>query len=138
MGPAKTGGKTKRNARLRNGREVTEHAGRVSFEEKKKDQSSLFIMIIEEIWEIDDGEYTCQAFNSVGFTSTTCRVKVGAPPRIEYIPSELHLPEGDNTKIKVKWSGDMPFKVKISRNGEELATDSSRVKMTLFDEYRVE
>merc|ERR1712079_470271 len=71
---------------LRNGREITEQPGRVKFEEKKKDKSSLFIMIIEEIWEIDDGEYTS---------------------------SELHLPEGDNTKIKVKWSGDMPFTVNI-------------------------
>ena len=121
---------------LRNGREVTEQAGRVKFEEKKKDKSSLFIMIIEEIWEIDDGEYTCQAFNSMGYASTSCRVKVGAPPRIEYIPSELHLPEGDNTKIKVKWSGDMPFIVNIFRNGEELS-DSSRLKMTLFDEFLI-
>ena len=38
---------------LRNGREITEQPGRVKFEEKKKDKSSLFIMIIEEIWEID-------------------------------------------------------------------------------------
>ena len=121
---------------LRNGREVTEQPGRVKFEEKKKDKSSLFIMIIEEIWEIDDGEYTCQAFNSMGYTSTSCRVKVGAPPRIEYIPSELHLPEGDNTKIKVKWSGDMPFTVNIYRNGTEI-TESARFKMTLFDEFLI-
>jgi len=121
---------------LRNGREVTEQAGRVKFEEKKKDQSSLFIMIIEEIWEIDDGEYSCQAFNSMGYVATSCRVKVGAPPRIEYIPSELHLPEGDNTKIKVKWSGDMPFTVNIFRNGVELQ-DNPRIKMTLFDEFLI-
>ena len=71
---------------LRNGREITEQPGRVKFEEKKKDKSSLFIMIIEEIWEIDDGEYTCQVFNSMRYTSTNCRVKVGPLPRIEYIP----------------------------------------------------
>ena len=93
-------------------------------------------MIIEEIWEIDDGEYSCQAYNSMGYVSSNCRVKVGAPPRIEYIPSELHLPEGDNTKIKVKWSGDMPFDVKIFRNGQELS-DGGRLKMTLFDEFLI-
>merc|ERR1719391_1767759 len=121
----------------KNGREVTEQAGRVSFEERKKDdKSSLFIMIIEEIWEIDDGEYSCQAYNSMGYVTSNCRVKVGAPPRIEYIPSELHLPEGDNTKIKVKWSGDMPFDVKIFRNGTELS-DGGRLKMTLFDEFLI-
>ena len=130
-------GKPSPSARwLRNGREVTEQAGRVKFEEKKKDKSSFFMMVIEEIWEIDDGEYSCQAYNSMGYTSTNCRVKVGAPPRIEYIPSELHLPEGDNTKIKVKWTGDMPFTVKITRNGEEIA-DTTRVKMTLFDEFLI-
>ena len=121
----------------KNGREVTQQPGRVSFEEKKKDdKSSLFIMIIEEIWEIDDGEYSCQAYNSMGYVTSNCRVKVGAPPRIEYIPSELHLPEGDNTKIKVKWSGDMPFDVKIFRNGTELS-DGGRLKMTLFDEFLI-
>ena len=93
-------------------------------------------MIIEEIWEIDDGEYTCQVFNTMGYVSTNCRVKVGAPPRIENIPSELHLPEGDNTKIKVEWSDDMPFTVKFFRNGEELV-DNARIKMTLFDEFLI-
>ena len=114
-------GKPKHGYRwLRNGREVTEQSRKVKLEEKNKDQSYLFIMIIEEIWEIDDGEYTCQAFNTMGYVSTSCRVKVGAPPRIENIPSELHLSEGDNTKIKVEWSDEMPFTVKFFRNGEEL------------------
>jgi hypothetical protein len=121
---------------MKNGRDVTEQPGRVSFESKKKGGSTFFMMIVEEIWEIDDGEYTCQAYNSMGFTNSNCRLRVGAPPRIEYIPSELHLPEGDNTKIKIKWSGDMPFVVKIFRNGDELV-DSSRVKMTLFDEFLI-
>jgi len=121
---------------MKNGRDVTEQPGRVSFESKKKGGSTFFMMIVEEIWEIDDGEYTCQAYNSMGFTNSNCRLRVGAPPRIEYIPSELHLPEGDNTKIKIKWSGDMPFIVKIFRNGDELV-DSTRVKMTLFDEFLI-
>ena len=81
-------------------------------------------MIIKEIWEIDDVEYTCQVFNSMRYTSTNCRAKVGLLPRIECIPSELHLPEG-NTKIKVKWSGDMPFTVNIYRNGTK-PTENSR------------
>ena len=68
-------------------------------------------MIIKEIWEIDDVEYTCQVFNSMRYTSINCRAKVGPLPRIECIPSELCLPEDNNTKIKEKWSGDMPFTV---------------------------
>ena len=72
----------------------------------------------------------------MGYVSTSCRVKVGAPPRIENIPSELHLSEGDNTKIKVEWSDDMPFTVKFFRNGEELV-DNARIKMTLFDKFLI-
>ena len=82
-------------------------------------------MIIKEIWEIDDGEYTCQVFNSMRYTSTNCKAKVGPLPRIECIPSELYLPEDNNTKIKVKWSGDMPFTVNIYRNGTK-PTENSR------------
>ena len=58
------------------------------------------------------------------YTITNCREKVGPFPRIECIPSELYLPEDNNTKIKVKWSGDMPFTVNIYRNGTKPAENS--------------
>ena len=83
---------------MKKGREVSEQPGRVSLEEK----NGLFTLPITELWEIDEGDYVCQAFNSIAFAYTNCRLKVGAPPKIEYIPSELHLPEGDNTKVKVR------------------------------------
>ena len=85
-----------------------------------EERNGVFRLIIEELWEIDEGEYTCQAYNHFGYSHTNCRLKVGAPPRIEYIPSELHLPEGDNSKIKVKWSGDLPFEVEILKDGKKI------------------
>ena len=68
---------------LKNGREVLEQPGRITKEEK----NGRFTLTIEELWEIDEGEYTCQAFNSFGYALTTCKVKVGAPPKIESIPT---------------------------------------------------
>ena len=117
---------------MKNGREITEQPGRVIMEEK----NGTFTLTITELWEIDEGEYVCQAYNSFGFVYTNCRLKAGAPPRIESIPSELHLPEGDNTKVKIKWSGDMPFVIEMFRNGEKL-TESVNFKMTIFDEFLI-
>ena len=117
---------------LKNGREVLEQPGRISKEEK----NGKFTLIIEELWEIDEGEYTCQAVNSFGYALTTCKVKVGAPPKIESIPSELHMSEGDNSKVKIKWSGDMPFTVELFRNDQKIS-ESGQLKMTLFDEFLI-
>ncbi len=117
---------------LKNGREVLEQPGRVVKEEK----NGKFTLTIEELWEVDEGEYTCQAHNSFGYALTTCRVKVGAPPKIESIPSDLHLSEGDNTKIKIKWSGDLPFVIELFRNDVKIV-ESSSLKMTIFDEFLI-
>lgn len=117
---------------MKNGREITEHPGRVIMEEN----NGVFTLTITELWEIDEGEYTCQAYNHHGYSNTNCRLKVGAPPKIEYLPSELHYPEGDNSKIKVKWSGDLPFNVEVFRNGK-LITESSQFKMSIFDEFLI-
>ena len=117
---------------MKNGRELSEQPGRVIMEEK----NGTFILTIEELWEIDDGDYICQAFNSLGYVNTNCRLRVGAPPRIEYIPSELHLPEGDNSKVKIKWSGDMPFTVELFKEGQ-LMTESTNFKMAVFDEFLI-
>jgi hypothetical protein len=117
---------------MKNGREVLEQPGRVVKEEK----NGRFTLIIEELWEVDEGEYTCQAFNSFGYALTNCRVKVGAPPKIESIPSDLHLSEGDNSKVKIKWSGDLPFEIELFRNDEKIS-ESSQLKLTIFDEFLI-
>ena len=127
-----TGKPTPKAKWMKNGREVSEQPGRVILEEK----NGLFTLTITELWEIDEGDYVCQAFNSIGFAYTNCRLKVGAPPKIEYIPSELHLPEGDNTKVKIKWSGDMPFTVELFRNGQAMK-ENPNFKMAIFDEFLI-
>ena len=73
---------------------------------------------------------------SLGFANSNCRLKVGAPPKIEYMPKELHLPEGDNSKIKIKWSGDLPVDIEIVKNGQKV-TESGKFKITTFDEFLI-
>ncbi len=118
---------------VRNGREIAEHPGRVEMTEK---EGGVFRLTITELWEMDEGEYTCQAYNDFGYSHSSCRLKVGAPPRIEHLPGELHLPVGDNSKVKVKWSGDLPFDVEVFKDGKKI-TESHRFKMTVFDEFLI-
>lgn len=57
---------------LRNGREITA-GGRFRMETK----GGIFRLIISEVWEADDGDYTCEANNTIGFVTTTSRLKIG-------------------------------------------------------------
>lgn len=57
-----------------------------------------------------------------------------APPRIERLPGDLYLPEGDNTKIKIYYSGDQPLDVTLSKNGQNVE-ESAHIKYTVFDDY---
>ena len=62
---------------MKNGREITEHPGRVAMEEKDNGKGGrIFKIVVEEIWEIDEGEYTCQAWNNFGYSHTSARLKV--------------------------------------------------------------
>lgn len=56
------------------------------------------------------------------------------PPRITRIPGDLHLPEHDNTKIKILYTGDQPVDVTISKDGRTLS-ESVHFKFTVFDDY---
>lgn len=57
-----------------------------------------------------------------------------APPRIDRLPGDLYLPEGDNTKIKIYYSGDQPLDVTLSRGGRNI-DESEHLKYTVFDDY---
>ena len=63
-----------------------------------------------------------------------CNIYILAPPRIERIPGDLYLPEGDNTKIKIYYSGDQPLDITLSKN-DVIIEESARIKYTVFDDY---
>lgn len=56
------------------------------------------------------------------------------PPRIDRIPDALYLPEGDNSKIKIFYSGDQPMDVFLNKDGEEVS-QTPHIKYTVFDDY---
>jgi len=114
---------------LKNGREIT-LGGRISTSTEK----GVFKLTISDMWEMDEGDYACVAANDAGQATTVGRVKIGNPPRITQIPDALYLPEADNTKIKIYFSGDLPLTVTLKVDGAPIE-ESQRVKITVFDEF---
>lgn len=114
---------------LKNGREIT-----VGGRFKTESYDGLFRLIISEISQGDEADYSCHASNSMGSAITSSRLKIGSPPRIDRLPDDLYLPEGDNSKIKIFYKGDHPMDVVIKKDGETLR-ESSHIKLTIFDEY---
>jgi len=116
---------------LKNGRELVAGTGRFRTEST---EDGVFRLILHDVMDVDAGDYTCEASNPCGSVRTTCTLKIGSPPRIDRIPNELFLPEGDNTKIKIYYSGDQPMEVSLTINGKPVSGDG-RVKLTVFDEF---
>lgn len=114
---------------LRNGREVA-LGGRMNAEAK----NGVFRLTISDMWEVDEGDFACVAANDAGQATSIARVRIGNPPRITQMQDVLFLPEGDNTKIKIYFTGDLPLDVSLSLNGQALEA-STRLKFTVFDEF---
>lgn len=114
---------------LRNGREIA-LTGRF----RSESSDGKFKLYISDAQQGDEGDYTCEAVNTLGFVHTTGRLKIGNPPRIDRIPNEVYLVEKDNTKIKIYYSGDQPIEFTLKKDGSEIK-DSSHIKYTIFDDY---
>lgn len=114
---------------LKNGREITP-GGRFRIEDK----GNTSFLHVSDLLDIDEGDYTCEASNPVGSVTSTGHLKIGSPPRIDRLPGDLYLPEGDNTKIKIYYSGDQPLDVSLTKNGRNV-DESAHIKYTVFDDY---
>lgn len=116
---------------LRNGREILlTPGGRI----KCESNNGTFRLTITDSSHNDEGDYTCEAINSLGQIRTTAALKIGTPPRIERIPTDLYLAENESSKIKVYYSGDQPIVCTLRHNGRELV-DSPSSRITVFDDY---
>ncbi|XP_073811656.1 projectin protein bent isoform X33 [Musca autumnalis] len=125
-------GKPEPTARwLRNGKEIQMNTGRFSCDCK----DGVFRLHISNIQSGDEGDYTCEAVNSLGFVHTSGYLRIGSPPVIHRCPEELFLPEDDNAKIKVFYGGDHPMNIVIFKNNEKLIEEESHLKITVFDDY---
>uniref|UniRef100_A0A1A9V0P1 Twitchin n=1 Tax=Glossina austeni TaxID=7395 RepID=A0A1A9V0P1_GLOAU len=118
---------------LRNGKEIPMGCGRITSDSK----DGVFRLHFSNIQAGDEGTYTCEAINSLGFVHTSGYLKIGSPPVINRYPSELVLAENDNTKIKIFYGGDQPMAISISKNNELISDmgNDSHFKITQFDEY---
>lgn len=58
---------------LRNGKEITP-GGRY----RAESANGVFKLHFNDVNDVDDGEYTCEAYNPVGFVATSARVKIGS------------------------------------------------------------
>ncbi|XP_013148822.1 PREDICTED: twitchin isoform X2 [Papilio polytes] len=114
---------------LKNGREIVLGARYIA--ESREGTLKLNIL---EVADGDEGDYTCEAVNSLGFIYCIAHLKIGSPPRITRMPGDLHLPEHDNTKIKILYTGDQPVDVTLSRDGRVLS-ETPHFKYTVFDDY---
>lgn len=118
---------------LRNGRElIITPGGRY----RSEANNGIFKLFISSGTHNDEADYTCQAINSLGFVHTTAHLKIGSPPRIERIPTDLSLAERESFKVKVHYSGDQPIACTLRRGGRDI-TDSPRSRVTIFDDYVV-
>lgn len=116
---------------LRNGREVIiTPGGRI----RSDTCDGVFKLHITDAVHNDEGDYTCEAINSLGLIHTTAQLKVGTPPRIERIPADLNLAEKDSSKIKIYYSGDQPISCTLRHNNKSI-TDSPHNRITVFDDY---
>uniref|UniRef100_A0AAG5CTD6 Twitchin n=1 Tax=Anopheles atroparvus TaxID=41427 RepID=A0AAG5CTD6_ANOAO len=116
---------------LRNGKEIT-HGGQYALESK----NGVFSLHIANVTYRDEGDYTCEALNFVGVIHTTGALKIGVPPKLVNIPSDVYLVKGDNAKIKLCFHGDQPMEVNISKDREKLI-ETDHIKYTVFDDYAV-
>ncbi|KAG7296949.1 hypothetical protein JYU34_019855 [Plutella xylostella] len=114
---------------LKNGREIV--LGTRFIADCREGVMKLNIL---EATNADEGDYTCEAINNIGFIYCTGHLKIGNPPRITRMPGDLHLPEHDNTKIKILYTGDQPVDVVMMKDGHKV-TDSPHLKYTVFDDY---
>ena len=58
-----------------------------------EERNGIFRLIISELWEVDEGEYSCEASNALGSVTCSARLKLGNPARIERMSGHLYLPE---------------------------------------------
>ncbi|UYV65935.1 unc-22 [Cordylochernes scorpioides] len=115
---------------FKNGHEVLP-VGRVSMQDK---EDGIYKLTISEIWESDEGEYSCEITNPLGGDKCAAMLYVAAPPRIEQCPTDVTFPEHENGKIKVYFSGTGPFEVMLFKEGIETQSDD-HLKFTVFDDY---
>ena len=117
---------------FKNGREIV--GGR--YKTYQTDEG-VFKLVIMDVQEGDEGEYTCEAMNAFGSVRTMAPLKLAEAPEILRCSNEISLVESDNGKIKLFFSGTVPVDVVLTKGGQTLAEDDGHLKYVVFDDYAI-
>ncbi|XP_074598807.1 projectin protein bent isoform X2 [Brevipalpus obovatus] len=117
---------------LKNGREVLPGPRIRAID----DGDGVYRLVIDEVQDIDEGDYTCEVTNPLGTDRCSASLKIASPPAILRCPDQVYFPENDNGKIKIYFSGSSPFEVTLYKDGLEVS-ENDHLKVTLFDDYAI-
>ncbi|XP_061166987.1 twitchin-like isoform X9 [Saccostrea echinata] len=99
-------------------------------------EDDVFIFVINEIYDKDEGEFTCEISNPLGSEKATCRLELQNPPKFDRDIKDQNVELGEQLKIKIPYSGTGPFDIKLKKDNREVK-ESDRVKITPFDDYLI-
>ncbi|XP_065941807.1 twitchin isoform X18 [Magallana gigas] len=99
-------------------------------------EDDVFIFVINEIYDKDEGEFTCEISNTLGTEKATCRLLLQNPPKFEKDIKDQKVEVGEQLKIKIPYSGSGPFDVKLKKDNRDVP-ESNRIKITPFDDYLI-
>ena len=57
-----------------------------------------------------------------------------APPRLERDLRDQQIEAGDAFKLKIPFSGDGPFEVKVKKDNKDIP-DNDRIRISVFDDF---
>lgn len=115
---------------FRNGQEI-HPAGRIK---AIATPDAVYKLTFSEVWESDEGEYTCEISNPLGSDRCSAKLTIASPPKVERCPNEVYFPEHDNGKVKIFFSGTAPLEISLFKDGLEVQ-ESTHLKFTIFDDY---
>lgn len=121
---------------FKNGREITSGFENGRYKTYETDEG-VFKLVILDVQDGDEGDYTCEATNNFGSDRTTATLKLAEAPEILRCPNEINLIENDNGKIKIFFSGTVPVTVNLTKSAMNLPEDDGHLKYVVFDDYVV-
>lgn len=94
-------------------------------------EANIYKLQIAEIFPEDGGTYTCEAFNDVGESFSTCTINVIVPgeepkqPIFTKFPSSVTVPEGERCQFVCETQAE-PLQITWLKDGKPINENSSK------------
>ncbi|XP_070200689.1 twitchin-like isoform X4 [Littorina saxatilis] len=99
-----------------------------------KHDGDMCTLYIDELYEKDAGEITCELVSPFGRETCKAKLDVQVPPKLEKDIRDQAVEKGDQFKLKIPFSGTGPLAFKLKRDGKELK-EGEHIKISPFDDY---